>query len=51
MRNATSGDVAAIVMNTAVHLDTVTRKATPFPDEVKAAAHAHVIDFRLPWAA
>ena len=51
MRNATTGDVAAIVVNTAVHLDAVARRATAFPDEVKAAARAHVVDFTLPWAA
>ena len=51
MRNATSGEVAAIVVNTAVHLDTVARRATIFPDEVKGAARAHVVDFALPWPA
>ena len=51
MRNATSGEVAAIVMNTAVHLDTVARKAAAFPDDVRAAARAHVVEFALPWAA
>ena len=51
MRNATSGEVAAIVMNTAVHLDTMARKAAAFPDDVKAAARAHVVEFALPWAA
>jgi len=51
MRNATTGEVAAIVMNTAVHLDTVARRATAFPADVKAAARAHVVDFALPWTA
>jgi len=51
MRNATSGEVAAIVANTAVHLDTVARRATVFPDDVKSAARAHIVDFPLPWAA
>jgi len=50
MRNAATGDVAAVVLNTAVHLDAVTRKATAFPEAVKAAARDHGVDFTLPWA-
>ena len=50
MHNAATGDVAAVVLNTAVHLDAGTRKATAFPEAVKAAAHEHIVDFTLPWA-
>jgi acyl-CoA thioester hydrolase len=50
MRNAATGDVAAVVVTTAVHLDTVSRKAAAFPDAVKARARDHVVDFTLPWA-
>ena len=51
MRDDATGEVAAVVMNTAVHLDTGSRKATAFPDDVKARALAHVVEFTLPWAA
>jgi acyl-CoA thioester hydrolase len=51
MRNDATGEVAAVVVNTAVHLDTESRRATAFPDDVKARALAHVVEFTLPWAA
>jgi acyl-CoA thioester hydrolase len=38
MRNDETGEVAAITELTAVHLDTVARKAAPFPDAVVARA-------------
>jgi len=50
MKNAATGEVAAVVLNTAVHLDAVTRKATAFSEPVKAAAREHSVDFTLPWA-
>ena len=51
MRNAAIDEVVAVSMLVAVHLDTSTRKASAFPDEVKSWASAHVVEFKLPWAA
>jgi acyl-CoA thioester hydrolase len=51
MRNADSGDVAAVTALTAVYLDTETRKASAFPAAVKERAAARATDFKLPWAA
>ena len=48
MRNAESGEVAAVTTLTAVHLDAETRKATAFPAEIKSRAVSHVVDFKLP---
>jgi len=50
MRHAATNEVAAVVLNTAVHLDTATRRATAFPAEVRAKAQEHASDFTLPWA-
>ena len=50
MRNDATGEAAAVVMSTAVHIDTEARKAAPFPDDVKARAREHIVDFALPWA-
>jgi acyl-CoA thioester hydrolase len=50
MRNAQSGEVAAVTALTAVHLDTESRKATAFPAEIKERAASHAVDFKLPWA-
>ena len=49
MRNGASGDVAAITVLTGVYLDTETRKACAFPEEVKERAVAHAVEFQLPW--
>ena len=51
MRSGESGDVAAVTMLTGVYLDTETRRACAFPEEVKERAVTHAVDFRLPWAA
>src|SRR2546430_30548 len=50
MRNGASADVAAVTMLTGVYLDTETRKASAFPEEVKERAIAYAVDFQLPWA-
>ncbi len=50
MRNAQSGEVAAVTALTAVHLDVESRKATAFPAEIKERAASHAVDFKLPWA-
>ena len=49
MRNGASGDIA-VTMLTGVYLDTETRKASAFPEEVKERAIAYAVDFQLPWA-
>jgi acyl-CoA thioester hydrolase len=40
MRDAASGQVAATMRLTAVHLDTVARRAVPFPPDIAAAIRA-----------
>ena len=40
MRNDETGEIAARTLLVAVHLDTVTRKARPFPDDVRERARA-----------
>jgi acyl-CoA thioester hydrolase len=50
MRNAESGEVAAVTALTAVYLDTETRKASALPLEIKERAASHAVDFKLPWA-
>jgi acyl-CoA thioester hydrolase len=40
MKRDDTGEVAARTVLVAVHLDTVTRKARPLPDDVRAAARA-----------
>jgi acyl-CoA thioester hydrolase len=51
MKLAASGDVAALTMLTAVHLDTERRKATTLPADVRARAEASVGALDLPWDA
>jgi acyl-CoA thioester hydrolase len=51
MLDAHSGAPVAVTALTAVHLDTRSRKATAFSDEVRTRARAHVVDFALPWGA
>jgi acyl-CoA thioester hydrolase len=51
MRNAETGEVAAVTALTGVHLDTEARKATLLPDAVKARARQMIVDFALPWDA
>ncbi|HYV88166.1 MAG TPA: thioesterase family protein [Candidatus Polarisedimenticolia bacterium] len=40
MRHANRDSAAAVMDQTAVHLDALTRKATPFPDEIRQRAVA-----------
>jgi acyl-CoA thioester hydrolase len=40
MKNDETGEVAARTVLVAVHLDTVTRKARPFPSDVRDRAHS-----------
>ena len=49
MRNAESGDVAAVAALTAVHLDTESRKASAFPRAIKERAATQAVEFKLPW--
>ncbi len=48
MRNAQTGDVAAICVLTGVSMDTRSRKSCPFPQEIAAAAHRLVRAYDLP---
>jgi acyl-CoA thioester hydrolase len=49
MRNAATGEIAAITLLTGVHFDTVARKAVPFTAEHAARARETVIAYDLPW--
>ena len=45
MRDAESGEVAALCELTTVHLDTRTRKSCPFPDEVIRLGREHTCSY------
>lgn len=49
MRNAESGEVAAITMLTGVFIDTVARKACVLPVELRERALQFRVDYALPW--
>jgi acyl-CoA thioester hydrolase len=51
MKLAASGEVAALTMLTAVHLDTERRKATTLPVDIRSRAEASVGALDLPWDA
>jgi acyl-CoA thioester hydrolase len=42
MRNAETGEIAAICEITGVHMDRHARKATPIPDTIRSAALDHL---------
>ena len=45
MREAASGDLAAVMRAVAVHLDRDARRATPFPEAIAARAHDFIVDY------
>ena len=47
MRNAESGDVAAVCELTGVHIDTVNRKSCAFPEPVLALARTRIQSYDL----
>ena len=47
MRNAESGEVAAVCELTGVHIDTAARKSCPFPQHVLSLARARVQTYDL----
>jgi acyl-CoA thioester hydrolase len=49
MRNAATGEVAAVTMLTAVHLDTAQRRASALPEDVRGQARAMLVEVALPW--
>lgn len=48
MRNAETGEVAALCELTGVHIDTGTRKACPFPTEIVRRGRAMLRSYDLP---
>ena len=46
MRNAETGEVAAICEITAVHLDREQHKSTPFPSAIREIATKHLVTFQ-----
>ena len=51
MRIAESGEVAAVMMQTTVFLDTERRRAAPLPEAVRERARGLVTSASLPWEA
>jgi acyl-CoA thioester hydrolase len=51
MRNAASGETAAVMMQTTLHLDRELRKATALPSDIYARARELVTEVELPWDA
>ena len=49
MRNGETGEIAAITLLVAVHLDTRTRKSRALPLPVSEQARQHIVDYKLPW--
>lgn len=47
LTNEETGEVAAIAMMTGVHLDTRTRHACPFPDEIIARGREMICEYKL----
>ncbi len=44
MRLGETGELAAVMRVTAVHLDREARRAVPFPEEIAARARDHSVD-------
>jgi len=49
MRNNETGEIAALTLITAVHMDTAARKSCALPEAIAARARADIADFKLPW--
>ena len=49
MKNAETGEIAALTLLTAVHMDTVRRKACALPPEFAARAREFAVDYEFPW--
>jgi acyl-CoA thioester hydrolase len=47
MRNAESGEIAAVCELTGVHIDTLARKSCPFPTEVLELARSRTQSYDL----
>ena len=45
MRNEETGEISAVTVLTAVHMDTRTRKSCPFPEEILARGRRMIIDY------
>lgn len=49
MRNVESGDISAVTVLVAVHMDTSARKSCAFPPSIADRARACIVDYELPW--
>ena len=49
MRNVETGELAAVTVLVAVHIDTLQRKSCALPAQVAQAARASLVDYQLPW--
>jgi len=49
MRNVETGELAAVTVLVAVHIDTQQRKSCALPEQVAQKARASLVDYQLPW--
>ena len=47
MRQATTGEVAAVCVLTAVHMDSKARKATAFPEQILQRSRDRLCDYKV----
>ena len=45
MRNEETGEISAVTVLTAVHMDTRTRKSCPFPEEILARGRRMIVEY------
>ena len=45
MRNEETGEISAVTVLTAVHIDTRTRKSCPFPEEILARGRQIIVEY------
>lgn len=46
MQNAETGEIAALTILTGVHMDTQTRVACPFPEEIRARGQEMIVEYK-----
>jgi acyl-CoA thioester hydrolase len=49
MRNLETGEISAVTVLVAVHMDTAARKSCALPHDVAERARACIVEYRLPW--
>jgi acyl-CoA thioester hydrolase len=49
MRNTETGEIAAVTLLAAVHMNNVVRKSCPLPSTIVEAARRNIVGYTLPW--